>query len=161
MNLKMAYQDLFSINNETFDMDKTDYMVWLGTKGIPIDIITCLDSLWNTTKQIGHTTIYIGKVIIMKLVEFIEAHPHAAIGLVLGAAIGALVNMVPFIGPLLAPLTTTIGAIYGFCVGTKVDYTSCNDPKTPFEALIRLAKDFFAQLAEIFRILKTELFGRN
>ena len=160
MDRKTATEELFTLNVETTDMDKTDYMVYLGNKGVPLDIITCLDSLWNTTKKIGSTTIHLGKIILMKLVEFIQAHPHAAIGLVLGAAVGSLVSLVPFIGPLLAPLTAAIGAIYGFCVGSKIDYSKCKDTTTPFEGLIMLANDFFKTLAEIFSILKEQLFGR-
>lgn len=159
MDVKTATIDLYVINSETFDMDKTDYMVWLGNKGIPVSILTRLETLWDITKQIGKTTINLGEIIIMKIVEFIEAHPHAVIGMALGAAIGALVSLVPFIGPLLAPVSTAIGAAYGFCVGSKLDYCKDGQPGTGFEGLILLAKDFFATLAEIFRIFKNELFG--
>ena len=154
--MRTATIDLNNLNIETSDMDKTDYMVWLGNKGVPVAILTRLEDLWNTTKKIGNTTVYLGKIIIMKIVEFIEAHPNAAIGLALGAAIGALVSLIPFIGPLLAPVTTAIGAVYGFCVGTKLDYSNCSSPDTSFEALIMLAKDFFRTLAEIFNILKQQ-----
>lgn len=161
MDVKTATIDLFAVNSETFDMDKTDYLVWLGNKGIPVSILTRLESLWDITKQIGKTTINMGKIIIMKIVEFIEAHPHAAIGMALGATIGALVTLVPFIGPLLAPISTAIGAVYGFCVGSKLDYCADNQPGTAFEGLVLLAKDFFATLAEIFCILKDELIGKD
>lgn len=158
MNVKEATFDLFKENNNTIDMDKTDYMVWLGNKGVPVSILTRLEDLWNITKRIGNTTIYLGKIIINKIIEFIQAHPHAAIGMALGAAIGALVSLVPFIGPLLAPISTAIGTVYGFCVGAKLDYSNACSPSTSFEALVMLAKDFFKTLASIFIELKYQLF---
>ena len=65
MKTKTAEQILYQMDKETYDMDKTDYMVYLNNKGLPLDIITCLDSLWNITKKIGVTTIHLGKIIIM------------------------------------------------------------------------------------------------
>lgn len=157
MDIKTATFDLFQINKDVFEMDKTDYMVWLGNKGVPLTILTRLESLWDTTRKVGDKIVYIGKIIIAKIVEFIEEHPNAIIGMALGAAIGALVSLIPFIGPLLAPISTAIGAFYGLCIGSKLDCTQ--NPNTAFEGLILLAKDFFKKLAEIFNILKEELFG--
>lgn len=158
INIQTATLDLYSENDDTRDMDKTDYMVWLGNRGVPISILTRLEDLWSITKKVGNTTIYLGKIIINKIIEFIQAHPHAAVGMALGAAIGALVSLIPFIGPLLAPISTAIGAVYGFCVGAKLDYSKTCNPDSAFEALLILAKDFFKTLANIFIELKSYLF---
>lgn len=110
-------------------------------------------------KKLGKTIINIGRIIIANIVEFIEAHPHAAIGMVVGAIVGAFTSMLPFIGPLLAPLSMTFGAVYGYCVGTRLDYCQNPQPNSEFEGMIMLAKDFIAVLADILTTLKTELFG--
>lgn len=158
MDVQKATLYLFRENDDTRDMDKTDHMVWLGARGIPVSILTRFEDLWDITKRIGNTTIYIGKIIINKMIEFIQAHPHAVIGMALGAAIGALISLVPFIGPLLAPIATAIGACYGFCVGGKLDYSNIGRSSTVFESLVMLAKDFFKTLANILYELKSQLF---
>lgn len=158
MDFSTATIDLKKLNDETFEMDKTDYMVWLGNKGVPVPVLTRMEPLWDKIRRVNGEIIYIGKIIIGKIVEFIQLHPHAVVGLAIGAAIGALVGLVPFIGPLLAPLTTAIGAVYGLSVGAKLDYTQKPDPNSPFEGLLMLAKDFFKVLADIFCQLKDELF---
>ncbi|MDE5832339.1 MAG: hypothetical protein K2H64_05045 [Desulfovibrio sp.] len=157
MNANVALKELITLDSRTGDMDMTDIMVWLGNRGIPVSVLTRMETLWDVTKKIGEKTARVGKIIILKIVEFIREHPNAAIGMALGASIGALSSMVPFIGPLLAPVATAIGAAYGFCVGAKLDYCSRSDPASPFEGLILIAKDFFKTLAEIFNTLKAEI----
>ena len=159
MDIRTATIDLIQINKDTFGMDKTDYMVWLGNKGVPLSILTRLEVLWDTTKKLGQTVINIGRIIIAKIVEFIEAHPHAAIGMVLGAIIGAFTGALPFIGPMLAPLSIALGSLYGYCVGARLDYSDCIQPNNEYEALILLARDFIATLVDIFSTIKEALFG--
>ena len=45
MNEHTATIDLIEINEDTFEMDKTDYMVWLGNKRVPVAIFTRLEEL--------------------------------------------------------------------------------------------------------------------
>ena len=159
MNVDSATIDLLEINTDTFAMDKTEYMVWLGNKGIPLTIVTRLEVLWDATRKLGDKIIYIGRIITAKIVEFIEAHPHAVIGMALGAIVGAFASAFPFLGALLAPLTMALGAAYGYCVGARLDYSKDAAPNNEFETLIRIAKDFIENLIEIFSVLKQALFG--
>lgn len=159
MNVNTATIDLLEINTDTFAMDKTEYMVWLGNKGVPLTILTRLEALWDATRKLGNKTIYIGRIIIAKIVEFIEAHPHAVIGMALGAIVGAFASAFPFLGALLAPLTMALGAAYGYCAGARLDYSTDTSPNNEFETLICIAKDFIERLIEIFSVLKEALFG--
>lgn len=152
----IAQLEILTLNSEVQKLDKTDIFVWLTSQGVPVSVTTRLDEIWDFTKTIAGQVIHIGKIIALKIIEFCKKHPHTAIGMLLGAAIGALVNLIPFIGPFLAPLTTAIGLAYGGMVGARLDNPTAN---TPFEGLIKLAKDFFQMLAEIFIALKVELFG--
>ena len=161
MNVKTATIDLLEINTDTFDMDKTEYMVWLGNKGVHLTIVTRLESLWEATRNLGEKTIYIGRIIIAKIVEFIEDHPHAVIGMAIGAIVGAFASAFPFLGALLAPLAMAVGAAYGYCAGARLDYDKNAAPNNEFETLILIAKDFIKTLIEIFSTLKETLFGEN
>lgn len=153
MSVSTAQMEIIDLNIEAQNLDETEIFVWLDQMGVPLEVNTRLKDLWKTTKRIGDQVISFGKIIILKIVEFIKTNPHAAIGMLLGAAVGSLVALIPWIGPLLAPLTATIGAAYGFIQGVRLDNP---DAATSFEGLILLAKEFFRQVAEIFMTLKAK-----
>lgn len=154
MTLGRAQLDLATLSSEAVDLEEEDLIAILSHYDVPMEINTRLIDLLHITRNIAGQVIHIGKIIIMKVIEFIREHPHTAIGMLLGAAFGALVSLIPWIGPLLAPITTALGAAYGAMVGSKMDHPGS---QTPFEGLIALAKRFFEVLAEIFNILKSQL----
>lgn len=153
MDALTATMDLIAADIEAQELDKTDTFVWLANQGLPANVLLTLEPIWTKTKTLGGRVISLGKIILFKIIEFIQAHPGAAIGLAFGGAIGALVSMIPFIGPMLAPVVAAIGMIGLGAIGATVDY---ND-KSPFRAMILLAKDFFATLADIINTIKSEL----
>ncbi len=120
---------------------------------MPASVLLTLEPIWRTTKKLGGRVIALGKIILFKIIEFIQAHSHTAIGMAIGAAIGALSSLIPFIGPLLAPVATALGiAVFG-TMGACMD---CNTPSSG-QALIHTAMDFFKLFAEIINTLFNEL----
>ena len=110
-----------------------------------------------SSKKIADTTISLGKILISKLIEFIQAHPYTAIGVAMGAAVGALTSLIPGIGPLLAPLAAAITTAYGLAVGAFADAPNQHGSKS--ESILQIALDFFKLLADTFKAFAKELFG--
>lgn len=143
MDIKTATFELEELNNDIYELDKTDYMLLLANRGLPLTIITRLEALWDITKTIGNTVVNIGRIIIAKIVEFIEAHPHALLSLALCAIVDAFLGQLPFLGSILKPLLNAILIYYGLKL----------DGNDVFEALFNLAKDFIALIVDIFKIV--------
>lgn len=131
------------MSREQFD----DFLVFGLNRGIPLEVITRLQSLWNFTKKVAGEVVVVGKIIVQKIIEFLKANPKLAIGLALGAAVGALIAGIPFLGPLLAPLATAISMIYGAAVGAAKDAGA--DSSDTYESVLNLAARFFELLQGI------------
>ena len=154
VELTMLHADA---NNFSFSEIAAD----LATRAIPLEVVTRMQGLWDRTKIIAGEVITTGKIIVIKIWEFIKANPNMAIGVVIGAAIGALVNMIPFIGPWLAPIAMVIGATIGGLAGHRLDKIAGGETVTGsiFEDLITAAKTLFKLLADIFNALKDNYFS--
>lgn len=148
MEFQTAINDVMIIEADYKDVDRTKMRAWLLKKGLPIEIVTRLDDLWDKTVAVSDKIIEVGKIIFCKILEFIKKYPHAAIGALLGAAVGALINGVPFLGPLLAPLASSIGALIGIVGGAQLD-----TGKGDIQSLILIAKDFFKMIIDIFNAI--------
>ncbi|MDP2829484.1 MAG: hypothetical protein Q8O37_12860 [Sulfuricellaceae bacterium] len=136
---ELALLELTLLNAESSDQDFYDF-VQEGQQqhGIPLEILTRMKGLWEQTKMVAGEVIAVGKIIIMKIIEFFKAHPELVASLAIGAAVYLLSHAIPIIGPLLAPLLAAVTAIYAF--GTQVT----------FDEAIGAAKDFFALIVGIF-----------
>ena len=148
MEFQTAMNEVLELEDSYKDVNRTKMSAWLLKKGLPIEVVTRLDDLWDDTKVIAGRVITVGKIIFCRILEFIKTYPHAAIGTLIGAAIGALVNGVPLLGPLLAPLTSGLGAIMGAVAGATLD-----TGKGDLQSIILVAKDFFWMLIDIFNTL--------
>jgi hypothetical protein len=159
MQVDEAKLEIALLNAEVAEVEKIDIITQFTNRGLPQEIITRIDYLWDHTKTIAGEVIHIGKIIVIKIWEFVEANPHMAIGVVVGAAVGSLINLIPFIGHLLAPIAMTIGAIYGGVIGHRIDKRKhgievTGGKSSLFEDLISMAKVFFQFFAEILNALK-------
>ena len=154
VELTMLHADA---NNFSFSEIAAD----LATRAIPLEVVTRMQGLWDRSKIIAGEVITTGKIIVLKIWEFIKANPNMAIGIVIGAAIGALVNLIPFIGPWLSPIAIAIGATIGGLTGHRLDKIIGGETVTPnlFEDLITAAKTFYKLLADIFNALKDNYFS--
>ncbi|MGL5795034.1 MAG: hypothetical protein ACRC06_11640, partial [Waterburya sp.] len=102
-NLEMA---LLQATADSFTSN--EIYVWLLDSGLPTQITTKLHELITYTKKVGKKIFAVGKIILIKIIEFVKAHPHLVtgigIGLTVGIAVQTLVSSIPFIGAVLAPV---------------------------------------------------------
>ena len=141
------------MSREQFD----DFIVVGLNRGIPAEIITRLQGLWDVTKEVAGEVVAVGKIIVQQIIEFLKANPKLSVGLALGAAVGALIAGIPFLGPLLAPLATGLSMLYGAAVGAAKDAGA--DSSDTYEAVLSLAKKFFELLQNIMVSIKDYFVG--
>lgn len=82
-----AELELALMQAESDSMASSDLYIWLRECGLSPEIAVRVKELVNVTQRIGNKVVSIGKLIVMKLRDFITAHKNLAIGTVLGAAI--------------------------------------------------------------------------
>lgn len=148
------------LNSNVMELDRLDAITQLTNMGLPQEIITRIEDLWEKTKIIGGQVIYIGKVILAEIIKFIIENPHLAVGVAIGAAVGALISMIPFIGPFLAPLATAISILIGGIAGYRIDQgkEQKDGVISVTQELIMIAKKFFELFGNIFNALQSEFF---
>jgi len=146
------------LNSNAIELDRVDTVTQLTNMGLPQEVITRIEDLWEKTKIIGGQVIHIGKVILAEIMKFIKENPHLAVGVAIGAALGALTSLIPFIGPLLAPLVTAVSVVVGGIAGLRLDRGE--DPREDIigvtQELILIAKKFFELFANILNVLQGE-----
>ena len=113
--------ELSIMNAETESRSFQDILVELLNKSVPAEIVTRLEELWDVTKRVAGEVMRVGRIIVLKIVDFVRANPNLAAGMAIGAAVGALVGLVPWIGPLLQPIAMAIGAVTGAALGNRMD----------------------------------------
>jgi len=120
--------------------------------GLPEEIVARLHDLILKVQQVAGKVIHIGKIILIKLLEFVEEHfflvAGAGIGAVLGAALAGLITSIPIVGQLLAPIATALGltvTALGAIAGNELDKAIPNFGKS----LVDTAKEFFNLFASI------------
>jgi len=99
----------------------SDLYIRLTEMGLPSEVAIRLKELLEIVKPIGDKMISIGKIIALKLIEFIEQHPNLVTGIALGAAVSSLIGSIPFLGPILAPIALPLGITVGAIAGHRVD----------------------------------------
>jgi len=156
-----AELELALMQAESDSMASSDLYLWLRECGLSPEIAVRLKELVNVTQRIGNKVVSIGKLIVMKLRDFIMAHKGLAIGTVLGAAIASLVAAIPLLGSLLAPL--------GGLLGLAIAVTGHQRDKHPAgdgggvslldlpQNLIEIARAFFDLFIETLQNIMTEL----
>ena len=135
---ELALLELTLLNAESSGQNFDDVVLEGLRQGIAPEVLTRMKALWEQTKEIAGEMIAVGKIIVMKIIEFFKAHPELVASLAIGAAVYLLAHAIPVIGPLLAPLLAAVTAIYAF--GKQVT----------FDEAIDTAKDFFALIVGIF-----------
>ena len=160
--LTPAQQDLKLTlwNAEAESMTSSDLYLWLRESGLPDEVAIRLKNLVDTVTKVGDRIIHIGKIILIKIIEFVKAHSNLVIGIAIGAAIGALTSTIPFLGVVLAPIVTAITVTIGAIAGLQIDklkngHAINRDVNliTIGQDVIEIAKDFFKLLIDIFNII--------
>lgn len=146
---------------EAETVSSSDLYIWLRECGLPSEIAIRLKELVAVTKKIGAKLVSIGKVILLKLMEFIQKHPYLATGVALGAGVSALIAGIPFIGPILAPIAAVIGITVGAVIGHRMDKGHDHSPPLGIVELtqdvIEIAREFFQLFIDTAQALSDEL----
>jgi len=145
-----ALLELSMINADSIDYDFTDVKVKFINYGIPPEIVTRFEELWEHTKVIAGEVVSVGKIIVIQIYDFIMANINIGTGIALGAILAAIISSIPFLGVLIGPLLSTCAMLYGAFEGAKLD-AETNDP---VKAIFKTAQSFILLFKNIFLALK-------
>ncbi|ACB53608.1 hypothetical protein cce_4260 [Crocosphaera subtropica ATCC 51142] len=113
---------------EADSISSNELYVWLVDSGLPSDVACRLHELISFTKRVGNKIFNIGKIVLIKIIDFVKAHPFLVagmgIGAVIGQAIATLIVPIPFLGQLLAPIAAVLGitiTLTGAVIGNRLD----------------------------------------
>lgn len=129
----------------------SDLYVRLSEMGLPSEVAIRLKALLEVVRPIGDKVVKIGKIIVLKLIEFIEKHPNLATGIALGAAVSCLISSIPFLGPILAPIALPLGITVGAIAGHRVDKAQGGKMNGAF-GLIEIAQDVIEIARSFFEL---------
>lgn len=161
-----ANLELTLLNAEVEAMSTSDFYAWLKERGVPDEVAIRIKGVAEVTAEVGGRVVNVGKMILLKIMEFVKANPKMAVGIAIGAAIGALVNAIPWIGTFLSPIATLIAVGVGAWVGHLGDRDEKGLPlNTSFVAIsqdfIEIATLFFKLLIDIFNLTLNGLVLKN
>jgi hypothetical protein len=147
-NLKLALW-----NAQAESTKSSEVYAQLQELSLPKEFISRLHELITFTKKVGGKVFAVGKIVLLKILEFVKAHPFlvvgAGIGAVVGAAIAGLITSVPFLGQVLVPVAAALGitvTVMGAVVGHRLDKQFPNVGEDVGE----IVKDFFSLFADVF-----------
>ncbi len=152
-----ANLELFILSSEAEAMSSSDFYAWLKERGLPDEAAIRLKAVAEITAEVGKRVINVGKLILIKIMEFVKAHPNLAIRIAIGAAIGALVGAIPWIGPFLAPIATLVGVSVGALAGHRLDKADLGTLQNSGifaigQDVIEIATAFFKLLVDILTL---------
>jgi hypothetical protein len=156
-----ANLELLLLSSEAEAFSNGDIYAWLKDMGLPNEVAIRLKDFSEITADVGKRVIHVGKLILIKMIAFVKAHPKLAVGIAIGAAIGSLVSAIPWIGLFLAPIATMLGVAVGALAGHRLDKSAAaqtqNDGRIAIaQDLIEIANDFFNLLIDIFKLTMSE-----
>lgn len=150
-NLKMS---LWQVEAES--IKNSDLYVWLNQSGLPSEVAIRLHELVTFTKKVSGKVFAVGKIVLIKIIEFVKAHPFlvtgAGIGAAVGAAVAGMIIAIPFLGQLLTPVAMALGitiALVGAVAGHNLDKCFQGFGDDIFE----IAQEFFKLVADVFNTI--------
>ena len=146
-----ANLELFILSSEAEAMSSSDFYAWLKERGLPDEAAIRLKTVAEITAEVGKRVVNVGKLILIRIMEFVKAHPNLVIGIAIGAAIGALVNAIPWIGPFLAPIATLIGVTVCAIAGHRLDKAATGTPQN--SGLVAIGQDIIEIATAFFKLL--------
>jgi ElaB/YqjD/DUF883 family membrane-anchored ribosome-binding protein len=167
MNTAQGKMELLVLQAKAEQINEADFIADLVNKGLGADVIARLQILSEKVAYIGDQIIKVGKIILMKLWEFIKENPFMSIGIAIGVALTALTSLIvgwiPFLGPILTGITALVIIPTTISMGMSLDKLiekikheeRLGD--TPLEQLYEGAIKLFSLLGDIFKSVKNEL----
>ena len=165
MNQAKGKLNLMSLEAQAVLLKEIDFVTLLVNANFPTEITSRLSKLLSATKKIGEQVIHIGKIILMKVLDFVKENPNLSIGIAVGLSLsiisGLLSITVPFIGtwlstivtPLVAMITVPAGLLYGHRLD-KIIESDGEVGNSLVMDLITATKLFWALLVDIFSSVK-------
>lgn len=133
-------------------MTSAELYAWLVDSGLSHDVTTRLHEIIQMTKRVGTKVIEVGKIVLIKIIEFVKAHPFLVMGAGIGAAVGAavtsLIISIPILGQILAPVATALGIVITV-VGAVIGHNFDKKFKGVGQDIFEIAKSFFDLLADV------------
>ena len=158
LSLPQAYLKMALWQVDADSTSSSDFYVWLNDSGLSHEVSIRLYELATYTKKAGNKVFAVGKIVLLKIIEFVKAHPNLVIGAGIGAAVGAavasLITSIPFLGPLLAPLGAALGltiTAFGAIAGHRLDKRA--QGKEVSGGIIGIAEDIIGIASSFFQIL--------
>jgi len=140
-------------NAEAESVKSSEVYAKLQQLGLPEEVVSRLHELITFTKKVAGKVFAVGKIVLLKILEFVKAHPFlvlgAEIGAVIGAAIAGLITSVPFLGQLLAPVAAALG-ITVTAISAVVGYRLDKQFQGVSEDIVEIVQQFFSLLADVF-----------
>jgi hypothetical protein len=137
------------MNAEASEAKFDDLVIDALDRGIPAELVTRLQDIWDTAKIIAGEVIAIGRIVVNQIFDFLKRNPKLSIGLAVGASVAVLVGGIPIFGSLLQPLSSWVATTYGAGVGAAMEQGDYSG--SPFTAAIELASKFYELLILVFR----------
>lgn len=154
-NLKLALW-----NAEAELVKSSELYIQIQELGLPEEVVSRLHQILTYTKKVAGKIFRVGKIVLLKILEFVKAHPFLIISLgisaVVSGAITSLVTSIPLLGQLLAPAAAKLGIIInvtGAVIGHRLDKQFPNVG----EDIIEIAQHFFALLVDVFSAVFCEI----
>ena len=116
--------------------------------------------MWDKVAKVGGKIISIGKIILLKIIDFIKENTTMAIGMALGGCLGFLLSGIHVLGPWLIPILAIVGGV----IGLQKEEPNTRDPKTDVQAIFNLLGDSLEVIkkslqliVDIFKAVKMDL----
>ena len=114
----MVSADKMSESEAEFELDLQDAesegQLWesvsteLLNRGVPVEIVARMEQLWERTENLASKVVRVGRIIILKIIDFLRNNPKVAGSLAVSAAVFVLANAVPIIGQWLVPVPVAV-----------------------------------------------------
>jgi hypothetical protein len=158
-NLKLALWDA-----QAKAVGSSDLYIAIQELGLPEEVNSRLHQLLTYSKTVGNKVFSIGKIILLKIIEFVKAHPFLVAGISMGATVGAaiasLITSIPFLGPLLSPIAALLGitiTLFGAVIGYNLDKRFPNVGKD----VVEIAQLFFSLVTDVLRSIFSDMLLPN
>lgn len=162
MSNAQANFKFFLWNKEAESIKSHELFARLRELKLPDEITSRFLDLLQKAIKVSGKVLQIGKIVVIKVLEFVEAHPALVVGLgigvVLGGAIAGLLASIHipwilgFLKPILTPILATIGSFFqitlplgGAILGNQLDKVVPGMGKSVAE----VAKEFFKLFADV------------
>ena len=163
MTKATALKKLLNEEISVLKQNKDEVFEFFMIQNLPQQVIHYITNLWDYTKEIGGSVVAIGKIILLKIIDFIKLNPSLSFGAALGAIAGAMasffVSWIPFIGQALSVISIGGGVLIGAIAGDRMDRAANGEyvdesTMSIFGDVIVIAKKFLKLFVDIINTIK-------